>query len=252
MAIALPRGAPQPVGAAAAWDPERRTALYNRHAALGARFIDVAGWRVPDVFCSAKEEAAAARVGVGLMDLSPLGKLRLVGQGAAARIASYVPEGVAPSPGQVSRTQHGAGPDSRLLLGLASDEFLLLTPPEWVEATIAELEAILDGDGSCVHLADLTSTFLAIGLVGPRANELMRHVSSLDLRPWRFPGGACALGSVAEIPSIIIRLDCGEVPSYRLLATRAYGEYLWDALCDAGRELGVTPVGQQAWIALGG
>jgi len=36
------------------------------------------------------------------------------------------------------------------------------------------------------------------------------------------------------------------VPAYEILVPRDFGEYLWDALLDAGAPVGVRPVGAAA------
>ena len=40
-----------------------------------------------------------------------------------------------------------------------------------------------------------------------------------------------------------MRADRGGVPGYRLYFGREYGEHVWEALLDAGREYGAVPVG---------
>jgi glycine cleavage system aminomethyltransferase T len=78
----------------------------------------------------------------------------------------------------------------------------------------------------------------------------LRQVTSLDVRPWRFPDLACAQGHVAEITGLLLRVDRAGLPAYRLLVPRGYADYVWTALWDAGRRLGIAPIGQQAWRAL--
>ena len=46
------------------------TPLADRHAALGARMIEVSGWRMPVQYTSILEEHRAVRERVGLFDLS--------------------------------------------------------------------------------------------------------------------------------------------------------------------------------------
>ncbi len=252
MQMTIPGGAWQATapGATAQGRALRRGALYDRFVALSAQFTDVAGWCVADAFRSPQQEAAAARSGVGLTDLSHLGKLRLLGRDAAARLDGYIPGGEAPPPNRAQRLREDD--ESSLLLGLAADEFLLLTTPHAVDSALEELAHVLRPDDGCAHLTDVTSSLLCIGIVGPRSEELLRGVTSLDVRPSHFPDGACAQGSMAKLRGMLVRSDLGNLPAYRLLTSRAYGEYLWDMLWLAGDDLGVTQVGQSAWKALGG
>ena len=60
----------------------RRTPLYERHAALGARLVPFAGWEMPVQYAGISEEHRAVRSRAGVFDVSHMGELRLVGDGA--------------------------------------------------------------------------------------------------------------------------------------------------------------------------
>src|SRR5258708_24157673 len=65
--------------------PLRHPALYHRHAALGAKFAAVGGWDMPLEYAGGGvlKEHAAVRDGVGVFDVSHLGKATVRGEGAA-------------------------------------------------------------------------------------------------------------------------------------------------------------------------
>ena len=60
----------------------RRTPLYERHAALGARLVPFAGWEMPVQYAGIAEEHRAVRTGAGVFDVSHMGELRIAGEGA--------------------------------------------------------------------------------------------------------------------------------------------------------------------------
>ena len=60
----------------------RRTPLYERHAALGARLVPFAGWEMPVQYTSIVGEHRAVRASAGVFDVSHMGQLRLTGDGA--------------------------------------------------------------------------------------------------------------------------------------------------------------------------
>jgi aminomethyltransferase len=62
----------------------RRTPLYGRHAALGAKFAPFAGWEMPTEYAGGGvlAEHAAVRGAVGMFDVSHMGKVRVTGPGA--------------------------------------------------------------------------------------------------------------------------------------------------------------------------
>ena len=66
----------------------RRTPLYERHAALGARLVPFAGWEMPVQYAGIAEEHRAVRTGAGVFDVSHMGELRIAGDGADAYLQS--------------------------------------------------------------------------------------------------------------------------------------------------------------------
>jgi aminomethyltransferase len=56
--------------------PLRRSPLYSRHQALGARFVPFAGWDMPVQYTSGvSREHRAVRSAAGVFDVSHMGEL---------------------------------------------------------------------------------------------------------------------------------------------------------------------------------
>jgi sarcosine oxidase gamma subunit len=72
--------------------------------------------------------------------------------------------------------------------------------------------------------------------------DVFMRSSSLDVRPHRFPAGACMAGSVMRCGSIILNDD----DRFWVLCGWEFGEYMWESLLDAGAMLGITPVSATA------
>src|SRR3981189_1466928 len=66
-------------------DAARRSPLHDRHVALGAKFAAFGGWDMPLEYAGGGvlKEHAAVRHGVGVFDVSHLGKATVRGEGAA-------------------------------------------------------------------------------------------------------------------------------------------------------------------------
>jgi len=58
----------------------KKLPLNEIHRSLGANFHDAAGWSVPSDYGDELSEYKAVRENVGIIDLSPRGKLRLSGK----------------------------------------------------------------------------------------------------------------------------------------------------------------------------
>ena len=70
--------------------PLRRSALNDRHVALGAKLSDFGGWEMPIEYPGGgvMKEHAAVRESVGVFDVSHLGKAAVRGPGAAEFVNS--------------------------------------------------------------------------------------------------------------------------------------------------------------------
>ncbi|MGH3372015.1 MAG: glycine cleavage system aminomethyltransferase GcvT, partial [Nocardioidaceae bacterium] len=66
--------------------PTHQSALFDRHAALGAKFAEFGGWQMPLEYAGVVKEHTAVREAVGVFDVSHLGKVVVQGPGAAAFI----------------------------------------------------------------------------------------------------------------------------------------------------------------------
>src|SRR4051812_50094334 len=84
-----PRAAPNAAGTVrrAAMPPAadtalRRTPLYERHVAAGARLVPFAGWEMPVQYESVKAEHLAVRGSAGVFDVSHMGEIETRGPDA--------------------------------------------------------------------------------------------------------------------------------------------------------------------------
>jgi len=62
----------------------------------------------------------------------------------------------------------------------------------------------------------------------------------LDWSDAMTPNGAVASASVAKVTCDIARCDGDSAPSYMIFCDRSFGQYLFDALIDAGEEFGLA------------
>jgi glycine cleavage system aminomethyltransferase T len=89
--------------------------------------------------------------------------------------------------------------------------------------------------------------FAAFELVGPRVEELLRQLTSIDVSAGAFPPGQSAHAGVARIPAILFRPNRSTLPRVQLWCAREYGQYLWETLLDRARSLGGGELGAEAW-----
>ena len=119
-------------------------------------------------------------------------------------------------------------------------------PGEWVVLgmadTVAEAVEGLDGLDSSdfVTALDWTHGRALFRVTGPSAPRMLEKVCSLDWSDPMMPDGAVASASVAKVTCDIARNDVDAAPSYLVFCDRSFGQYLFDALIDAGDEFGLV------------
>ena len=223
---------------AAASRPVALSPLHGQHVGLGAEMEPVDGWLRPVRYTSADEELTAVRSGVGICDISPMGKLALLGNGLDALLSAVLPESAPLAVGRSARVD-----DETFVTRLARDEALVTTgagrPPRLVETLTA-------GAAGCAHVVAVTSALAAVRIAGPRAPDLLAALTELNVARDAFGDASCAQSSFAEIHGTLARLDAAGLPAYTLFFGREYGDYMWESIMEAGERYGLVPFGIQA------
>ena len=64
--------------------PGKRTVLYPKHVALGAKMVEFGGWEMPVQYKSILSEHRAVRTAAGLFDVSHMGEIEVSGRDSFA------------------------------------------------------------------------------------------------------------------------------------------------------------------------
>ena len=228
---------------------ERRTAMYHAQREMGALMADANGWQLPLQYGDIAEEARWLRETVGVSDVSPIGKVKVVGEVAAQTAGALIPLARELTVGAVAEVDSTLPRGGKLLSAcLSSDEFLLLTPTGEVPSAIAAMPT--DSAVACAHAIDVTSALAAISFIGPATEGLISRITELDVSPRALPDLSCVQSRFAEVQGLLIRRDVHDAPIYQLYFGREFGEYLWEVLVETAHELGGGPVGTQALSGL--
>ena len=230
--------------------PERRTAMYHSQLAMGAVMADADGWQLPAHYGDASQESDWLRDTVGVSDVSPIGKVRVVGYDASRALGALVPSATDQRINTVVDAESPLERGGRLLsVRLAPDEFLLLTPAGVAHLAIDAMQSVHPG---CAHGLDVTSGLCGVAIVGPATNDLFSRITEIDTSPRTLLDLICVQSRFADVQALLLRRDVNGIAMYQLYATREYGEYLWEALTDTARDLQGGPVGTQPLLSLRG
>ena len=233
----------------ASWNPVRRSAMHHKQLTWGAAMVERDGWQQPAAYSTVEEELQRLNEGAGLFDISPCGKLSLRGDDLESLLASTFSDvgGLAVGEVRLVASTNLSEPESFVIARLALDEFLALTPAGQAPRLAEDLEEVAD---RCAHVLDITSGMAGVRITGPQSNLLLRKISELDVSLTTFADMRCAQTKAAEIHGTLLRMDRGSLPCYELYFPREFGEYMWDALMEAGVEYKLAPVGFEAMANL--
>jgi aminomethyltransferase len=231
-----------------------RTPFHGRHAALGARLVDFAGWEMPVQYPSGIiAEHLATRRASGLFDVSHMGRFTVRGPGAVAflqHVLTNNAEALDPLQAQytIVPTPTGGAVDDAYLYRFHDDSYLLVVNAANRVKDWEHLWAHLPGFPD-VELTDDTGEMAMLALQGKTARDVLaglieagtlpeprRNECSIATLRLADPDG----GSDRLVETRVARTGyTGEPLCFELFVAAEHGPALWDALLAGG----ATPVG---------
>jgi sarcosine oxidase subunit alpha len=229
-------------------EPAQRTSIHHRHKELGARMMWTGTWRRPYSYGDPETEAQAVHGAVGLIDVSTLGKLLVIGPDAAEFLERLYPNRFADM--KVGRiryavlgTDAGRIMDDGTIARLSEDTYYVTTTSTGAGAVVEWFEWWNAVWGMDVEIADMTGALAAVNVAGPRARELMQLLTDLDVSNEGVAYLDARQGPVAGVPCLVLRIGFVGELGYELHFASPYGEYVWDTILERGDDLGIRPFG---------
>ena len=250
--------------------PLRRSPIYDRLRAAGAVMgvnfgLEHALWFAPpgvaaretptyrrsEAFPIVRAECQAVRRGVGLYETTNYGKYEVSGRGARAWLDRLFACRI-PRPGRLGLAPM-LNPAGRIMgdlsmACLAEDRFMIVGSgfaEEFHLRWFAREEPPAD-----VGARSVTSTLAGVSIAGPRSRELLQQLVRIDLSPQAFRLFQVAETAVGFAPAILARAGFTGELGYEIWTTPDYFATLYDDLCEAGRDLGLTHFGARALSSL--
>ncbi len=224
--------------------PAKLTPVHDAARELGANFVDLAGWQMPQVFTTPEEEVTVARQSVALADGSASGKILFEGWPAEIVLQeTFAIPSLAIGQGVIV--------DSKRVYRLRVDQFFIHLDPGTEDAVVETLTGAVDKSDELVTVTDITHGRADLLLVGPQCTELLSRLCSLDFHPSQFPDQSAKQSSVAKTRQLILRRDLkpqdeAPIPAFSLIGDRSLAPYLWQTILQAGQDLDLAPIGQSA------
>lgn len=232
-------------------EPVRHTPMHHRHLALGATMLDAGQWKRPEHYGDPIAEVRAVRQRVGIIDVSTLGKIDVHGPDAVQLLERVYTNRFAKLPiGRIRYgvmcTDEGIIFDDGVACRLDDDHYYLTTTSGGIDGVYQWLTRWLTEWHLQVHVENVTTSYAAVNVAGPHARDVLVNLTDLDLSTGAFSYMHVREAAVAGVPARLLRIGFVGEMGYEIHFPAEFGEYLWDALMEAGAGIGIQPFGVEA------
>ncbi|HUR43364.1 MAG TPA: sarcosine oxidase subunit alpha family protein [Aestuariivirga sp.] len=246
--------------------PYRLSPLHDWNAANGATFIEAGPWLRAWYYAWAGNSPESAyikemelvRNGVGLADVSTLGKIDVQGPDAAEFLNRVYVNGFAKLPVGKARygvmlNDDGVVLDDGTTTRLADNHFYMTTTTAQAGEVMSWLEYLLQMHWTDlnVQVCSLTDEWAGMAVSGPKSREaLQRAFPGADVSNANLPYMGCLDILHEGVRVRLLRLSFSGELAYEVHLPADYAIPLWEHILRAAEPLGIRPYGLEALASL--
>ena len=251
--------------------PVRTRPVYEKQKQLGAVFGLSYGWEHPLWFAGEDGKAVdeygferqswfgpvgaeclGLRNGVGIIDVSNFAKYEIKGAGAAdwldRVVANRVPTVIGKSCLSPLLSLRGGIAGDFTITKRGEDHFMMFGSGMAERYHKRFFDSVARPD--TVRFESRTDTMAGFNVAGPRSRELLERLTNADLSNEAFPFFRSKAISLAGIDVFALRVSFTGDQGWELYAEEGHQLELYEALLDAGQDLGARPVGSRSLLSL--
>jgi aminomethyltransferase len=222
----------------------KNTALYNKHASLGAKIIPFAGYNMPVSYTGLNEEHHAVRNSVGVFDVSHMGEFILKGDHALDLIqkvtsndASVLTDGKAQYSCLPNET--GGIVDDLLVYRIDAKTYMLVVNASNIEK---DWNWIKKHDTWNVDMKDISDRTSLLAVQGPNAIHALQKLTDVKLAD--IPYYSFVKGKFNGVDNVVIsNTGYTGAGGFELYFDNEHAEKMWDGIFEAGKEFNIKPIG---------
>lgn len=215
---------------------EKRTCLFDRHVALGAKMVPFGGFEMPIQYTDIADEHNAVRQACGVFDVSHMGEVLVTGTQAEAFVQHIFTNDVAGA--EVGKIfygmmlhPNGGTIDDLLVYKMDADKFFLVINAANIDkdyAWISEQAKQFD-----VTTENQSDTYGQLAVQGPQAEAIMETVLHLPCKELVFYTFKTI--EAANETLIVSRTGYTGEDGFEIYGSHAYIQQAWDALMQSQR-----------------
>ncbi len=246
--------------------PTRRTPMHDWHLANGATMIEAGPWLRPWFYAWAGTDAATAyvaemklvRTGVGVSDVSSLGKIEVQGPDAAEFLDRVYTNSFARLPVGKARygvmlNDDGTVLDDGTTARFAEFSYFMTTTTAQAGEVMSRLEFLLQTAWTNlrVHVVSVTDRWAGMSVAGPRSREALRLAfPDIDVSNEALPHMGVRELEIDGFLVRLLRLSFSGELAYEIYVPADRGTAMWERLLERGASLGIHPYGLEALASL--
>lgn len=223
---------------------EKKTPLYDRHAAAGGKIVPFGGFLLPVQYTGVIEEHMAVRQKAGLFDVSHMGEVFISGADALKNLNFlFANDFTNMADGRVRYSplcnDSGGVVDDMVVYRFSQERYMIVPNAANRQKVVDFLRPRIFGDAA---LEDASERFAQLALQGPRSRGILAKLADeqeLPAKYYTFGDGV----SVAGARCLISQTGYTGEHGYELYCDPADACALWDAILEAGRDDGLIPCG---------
>ncbi|MDA1308233.1 MAG: sarcosine oxidase subunit alpha family protein [Proteobacteria bacterium] len=249
------------------FSPTRRSAMHDWHAENGAVFVEAGQWMRPQIYRRDGEsdvkadmdraisrEVTETRGGVGMVDVSTLGKIDIQGPDSAEFLNRLYINGWKTLP--VGRARYGLmlredgivfddGTTSRV----GENRYFMTTTTANAGPVMSHMEEYLQVHWPelNVKVVSVTEQWAAMALAGPKSRDVLAAaVEGLDVSNEALPFMGVRETRIAGVKARVFRISFSGELAYEINVPADHGRAVWERVMAVGAEHGIIPYGTEA------
>lgn len=222
----------------------KRVHLNDTHVALGAKMVPFAGFNMPVLYSNLIEEHICVRQQVGVFDVSHMGEFYLKGE-KALDLIQYVCSNDASKlvDGKVQYSclpnDQGGIVDDLLVYRIKENEYMLVVNASNIEK---DWNWISSHNTFGVEMTNQSDEYSLFAVQGPKAILALQKLTDVDLSS--MPYYSFKIGQMAGIDDVIIsNTGYTGAGGFEIYVKNEQALAMWNAIFEAGADLGIKPIG---------
>jgi aminomethyltransferase len=206
--------------------------------------VPFAGYNMPVRYSSDIEEHMTVRNGVGVFDVSHMGEFTIKGPQALdliQRVTSNDASKLVDGQAQYSSLPNETGGivDDLIIYKVKDNDYLVVVNASNIEK---DWNWISKFNSKGADMKNISDDICLFAVQGPKATDVLQKLTRADLKSIKYYH--FAIGEFAGIPNVIIsNTGYTGAGGFEIYVNKQHAEKTWNAIFDAGKDVGIKPIG---------